>query len=72
MEKEREKERIKEIIESEIELELSLGRNNPEEKAIRNVIIKTNYLKERLEHLRNRMFFKIDNPDYVRKAKALF
>lgn len=56
-----EKEKIKEIIEREIDLELNLERNNPEEKAKRNILIKTNYLKERLEHLRNRMFYKIDN-----------
>jgi hypothetical protein len=56
-----EKEKIKEIIESEISLELSLERNNPEEKAKKNVLVKTNYLKERLEHLRNRINFKIEN-----------
>jgi len=56
-----EKEKIKELIEKEIDLELSLERNNPEPKAKRSVKIKTNYLKERLEHLKNRMFYKINN-----------
>jgi len=56
-----EKDKIKELIEKEINLELSLERNNPEPKARRNVIIKTNYLKERLEHLRNRVIYKINN-----------
>ena len=63
-----EKEKIKELIEKEIDLELSLERNNPEPKARRNVIVKTNYLKERLEHLKNQIFFKIDNPNYIRKV----
>jgi len=57
-----ETERIKKIIEKEIELELNLRRNNPEEKAKRNIIIKTNYLRERIEHLKNRILYKIDNP----------
>jgi hypothetical protein len=56
-----EKEKIKEIIESEITLELNLERNNPDKKAKRSVLIKTNYLKERLEHLRNRIIFKIES-----------
>jgi hypothetical protein len=47
---------IKDLIEKEIELELNLKRNNPEPK----VIVKINYLRERLEHLKGRLFYFID------------
>ena len=63
----KETERIKEIIEKEIEQELSLERNNPELNAKKSLRVKTNYLRERLEHLQTKIFFKIDNPNYVRK-----
>jgi len=59
---------IKNLINKEIEIELKLKRNNPEEKAKKNVIVKTNYLKERLEHLRSRLFYFVDNPDLIKKG----
>jgi hypothetical protein len=60
---------IKNLINKEIEIELKLKRNNPDSKSKNNVIVKTNYLKERLEHLRNRLFYFIDNQNQIRKEK---
>mgnify|MGYP001585408204 CR=1 FL=1 len=57
----KERERFKEIIENEVNEEFSLDRNNPEPRAKRNLIIKINYLKERIEHLKKKIIWKIDN-----------
>ncbi len=61
-------ERIKNIIDNKITIEFKLERNNPDSKAKRNNIIKTNYLKERLTHLRSQIMFSIDNPGYIKKT----
>jgi len=50
-----ETEKIKEIIEEELEREFDMRRLRP---------------RSRWKHIREHIFFKIDNPDYVRKEKV--
>ena len=61
--------KIKKIILSKFNTEFKLERNNPDSKAKRSIVVKTNYLKERLWHLQSQILFNIDNPNYVRKAQ---
>ncbi len=49
-----ETERIKRIIEEELEREFNMGRLRP---------------SSRWQHIKEHIFFKIDNPDYARKER---
>jgi len=53
---EQERKRIKDIIEKEIQLELYLDRKE---------------FPKRLNHIKEHIFFKIDNPNYQRKDKSI-
>jgi hypothetical protein len=65
----KERERIEGIVELEVKMELKNKINNPDNLSKKQMRVKANYVKGRLEHLERRILFKINNPNYVRQSK---
>ena len=63
-----ERERFKKIVNEEVCLEFNLERNNPQNPKGK-LREKINYLKDRIEHLSNRILYKIDNPNHKKRVE---